>query len=195
MDEKATTLNRRQLGGVSIMLGNAALFANGLIAATKSTNPEIKKAGMGRMVSGALYLGVGGIIARYGNPSTKQQLDTIEDKLAAYLKAEGVPLDADALAHADHETQKSWFSKLEDFAYDHPIEVANVYNLLAASGMLVSGFERRKRGETTAGNANLASYAMLAAGMMVSVLTKELTPEQEKRTGRHHVGRGAEAAA
>lgn len=182
--EETNTLNRRQIGGISIILGNAALFANGLIAHMHGHTPEVRSAGTGRMASGALYMGVGGIIARYGNPSAARQLATLEERLAGYLHQHGVPLDGEQLAAADREMQKHWFAKLEDFVYDHPIECANVYNALASTGMLASGILRRRRGEYTAGNANIASYAMIMAGTLVSVLTKELTPEQIAKKGQ-----------
>src|SRR4051812_3286981 len=106
MDEDAGNLSRRQLGGVSILLGNAALFANGLIAYKHGDSPEVRKAGAGRMLSAALYTGTGAIISRYGHSSISTQLERLEEKLAAFMQHEGVPLDAGQLRKADAENQK-----------------------------------------------------------------------------------------
>jgi hypothetical protein len=184
MDDAEQGLNQRQLGGLSITLGNAALFANGLIARMYGDSTEVRKAGVGRMASGLGYMGVGAIFMRYGNPSVKRQLKTLEGKLAAHLEKNGVPLDPHEMQKADHQTQKSWFGKIEDFAYDHPIECANVYNLLSASGMLASGIYRWRRGEYTSAKANLACFGLIAAGTAISVLPKELTPEQVTAKGQ-----------
>ncbi len=175
--------DRRHLGAISILLGNAGLFANGLIAYTYADNSDSRKAGMGRATSAVLYAGTGAIIARYGSSSISEQFERLEKKLAVFMQKEGISLDAELLQKADAETRKSWFAKLEDFAYDHPMECANTYNALATAGMLASGLWRRKSGEKISGDANLLNSLLVIAGTLVSVLVKERTPEQIAKKG------------
>ncbi len=177
-------MDKRQLGGVSMILGNAALFANGLIAYKQGEDQNIRNAGAGRMVSAALYSGSGIVLAKYGNLPIDKQLEKLETRLASFMKQEGVSLDAEQLKKANSEQQKSTFAKLEDYAYDHPIEVGNIYNVVAATGMLGSGVLRRKAGDTTAGNANLANYVMLLAGALASSMIPEKTHAQVVQQGQ-----------
>lgn len=174
----SSALDRRRLGAISILLGNAGIFANGLVAYQHGDTAESRAAGVGRMASSALSSGGGFILGRYGSLPVAKQLKRMEGKLAAYMKEQGVPLEAEVMKNADAETQKGWFAKLEDFAYDHPIECANVYAAVASSGMLVSGILRSKRGEAKAGAANIISYMMGLTGTLASVLIPERTPEQ-----------------
>ncbi len=159
-------IDRRRLGAISILLGNAAVFANGLIANRFGEDLDMRNAGVGRMASAALTSGAGLIIGRYGSSPVAAQLGRLEKKLAAFMKRHGMPLDAELLKKADEETRKGWFSKLEDFAYDHPMECGNIYNAVAALGMLGSGFLRRRRGELQSGNANIINYLMILAGTL-----------------------------
>lgn len=183
------TLNapdRRQFGAISLLLGNAGLFANGLIGYTHGDSPDSRKAGMERMASSVLYSGGGMIIGRYGSSPVAKQLDRLEGKLAAFMQQNGIPLDAGQMQKADAETRKGWFAKLEGLAYDHPMEFANIYNVVAASGILGSGLLRRRsggKGEREAGNANILNYMLLLVGTLTCVLIPERTPEQIARRG------------
>ncbi len=174
------------MGGYSILIGNAALLANGMIASLEGNSPDVKKAGVGRMTS-ALGWGLGGLVlSRYGNQPVPRQFEKLQEKLAAHLIKEGVPLDADAIKKADQYAQRSWFQKAEDYLYNYPIECTNVYYSFASLGMMVSGLIRRRGtpADVKAGNANLITGGMILAGTLASLLIPEKSKEQIAAQGQ-----------
>ena len=177
-------MEQRQLGGIGFLIGNTALFANGLIANRFANTPESRKAGAGRMVSSAMWGASGAFLAKYGDRSVADQQSRLEEKLAHFLKGEGVPLDAATLRKADKDAQHGWFKKLEDFFYAHPIECTNAYYALASTGFAISGALRRKDGNIKAGNANLGVSALYLAGALASIIIPEKTPEQIEAKGQ-----------
>ena len=99
-------MENRQLGGIGFLVGNGALFANGLIAHLKANTPESRKAGLGRMGSAIGWAGGAAILARYGDRPVEKQLDRLQEKLAAHLQKQGVPLNEQELRQANAETQR-----------------------------------------------------------------------------------------
>lgn len=177
-------MENRQLGGIGFAVGNLALIANGLIAYTQGNNPDARAAGLWRVGSNVL-LGVGAVaLAHYGERPVERQQARLEEKLAAFLQAKGVPLEAAVLKKADAETQRGWFAHLDDFIYDHPMECVNIYTGLASGGMAVSGLLRRREGNRQAGDANLAFAGLTVAGVLASVLIPEKTPEKLAAEGQ-----------
>ena len=152
-----------------------------------SDDPDTKKAGYGRIGSAFLW-GAGGIVlTKYGNQAVPEQLRKLEDKFAAFLQKEGVPLDADVLRKADAHTQRGWFQKIEDFMYNYPIECTNAYYALASTGMLASGLIRSKsdsKNVQNSGVANIATTALILAGTLTSILVPERSKEQIAARGQ-----------
>lgn len=177
-------MENRQLGGIGFLIANAAMFANGLIAHTFANTPQSRKAGLGRMGSSALWAGNAMILAKYGDEPVAHQQQRLEEKLAAYLHAHGVPLDVAEIKKADAHTQRGYFRKLEDFLYSYPIEAGNAYYATASLGYGVSGHLRRQDGNTQAGNANIGVTALSMTGALASILIPERTPEQVKQQGQ-----------
>lgn len=173
----------KQLGGIGFLIGNGALFINGLLAHMHGDTPEVRHAGMSRMTSSMAWNAGAIVLARYGNVPVEKQFDRLQEKLAAHLQHGGVPLNSETLRKADAETRRGWFGKFEDFMYQHPIECANICNTMAATGMLASGLLRRKRGEIKSSNANLFTSALLLGGSLILMFTPERTPEQIHENG------------
>ncbi len=179
-------MDKRQIGGISILLGNLTLFVNGLIGYYKSQDENIRKAGIGRMTSAAMW-SVGGILlARYGSRPVPQQLGKLQEKLAAFLQKEGVSLEEEAQRKAKTYNGRSWLQKFEDVLYNYPIESANIYNSIAAGGMIGSGIYRRKgtAEDIRSGNANFLTSGLTFGGTLASILIPERTPEQIAARGQ-----------
>lgn len=177
-------LDTKQLGGIGFLIGNTALFINGLLAHLHGDTAQVRHAGVGRMTSSMAWNAGAVILARYGNVPIERQFSRLQEKLAGYLQQSGVSLNAESLQKASAESRRGKFGILEDFLYQHPIECTNLCNTAAASGMLVSGLLRRKHGELKSSNANLVISALLIAGSLVLMLTPERTPEQIKAQGQ-----------
>lgn len=177
----------RKAGGIGIYVGNAALLANGLIAALFSQDSKTKTAGYGRVGTAVLW-GFGGVgLAKYGSQAVPDQLTKLENKLADFLQKEGVPLDAEILKKADVHQRRNWFQKIEDFIYNYPIECTNAYYALASTGMLISGIVRLQSDDKSiriSGQSNIATSALVVAGSLVSILVPERTKEQIAARGQ-----------
>lgn len=177
-------METRQLGGLGFVICNAALFTNGLIANRFADTPEARKAGAGRMLSGAMWEASSVFLAKYGDRSVADQQTRLQEKLCHYLQQHGVPLDAESLRYADTEKRDGWHKKIEDFLYAHPIEIANAYNALAGIGFAVSGFLRHRAGDKQTGLANLGVSAAMITGALASIIIPEKTPEQIAAKGQ-----------
>lgn len=174
----------KELAGIGFLVGNAALFINGLLAYLHGDTTQVRKAGMGRMVSSAAWNGGALVLTHYGNIPVDKQFARLSGKLAEHLQAAGVSLDGQALREADAQTRRGWFGKLDDFIATHPMETTNMFNSAAAAGMLTSGILRRRRGEIKAGNANIGISALLFIGSLILMFTPERTPEQIRESGQ-----------
>lgn len=178
-------LDTKQLGGIGFLIGNAALFVNGLLARMHGDTPDVRNAGMSRMTASMAWNVGAVVLARYGNVPVPKQLEHFQEKLAAHLKQEGVPLDAEALRQADAATRHGWFGKCEDYLYQHPIEAANACNAVAAAGMLTSGILRRRHAnEIKSSTANIVTGALLLGGSLILMLSPERTPQQIEESGQ-----------
>ena len=178
------TLDKRQQGGIAVLIGNAALFANGLIASLKAPTLQSRQAGIARMSSAVLWSGSGLLITKYGHRDVDKQLTRLEEKLSDHLRRQGVPLNAETLRLADAHTRHGWFHHLEDFLYNHPIEVQNAYVALATAGFTVSGLLRRRDGHKAEGNANLAVSGLILIRTLASILIPEKTDAQIAADGQ-----------
>jgi len=169
--------NRRKLGGWGYMIGDASIFLHGLLDYINNHDRESAK---GRMITG-LGWGAGAIaLAKYGKRSVVDQLDRLEHKLADFLVKENVPLDPEILKQASEEQRRSWFSKLEDFVYNHPTETLNAYYAAAATGLVYSGMKNPDR---DAGKGDLFSGLTVIVGALLGIFIKEKGPKQLEREG------------
>jgi hypothetical protein len=176
-------MDKRQLGGIGLLIGNLAIMLNGL-AAQKSDNIDTRKSGKQRIAAGAAWSGGALLLARYGAQPVSRQTERLEHKLAAYLKRENIPLDVETLRKADEEQRRAWFSKIEDFLYTYPIECDNAYNIVANTAMIRSGQFRKDGGENAAGNMNMAFGTLGLISSLISIFVPEKTPEQIAEAGQ-----------
>jgi hypothetical protein len=176
-------MENRVLGGYLEFGGNAAMFANGLIAHLYG-DAQQKAAGRSRMYSGVMSNGSALLLAKYGDQPVNRQFDRLQSKLAAYLKKEGVPLDIDTLKKATDEQRRSWFNTMEDFCYNHVSELNAAYIALVDLGMMHSGIIRLKKGETLAGIGNISMSVLTIGAALTSILVPEETKEQVAAKGQ-----------
>lgn len=151
--------------GYAYLVGDAALFASGVMSGRK-----------GEAASGLLYT-VGGLTcARYANPKAEKQLQLLGARLGAYLRKEGVAIpdqpDLQALMKPggvmDH---------VEAFLYAYPSQVLNATYAAGGIQLLRSGLQHGKRWD-------MASGALVAAGGLAGLLVHEhpADPEHPPRT-------------
>jgi hypothetical protein len=171
-------MENRQIGGCSDILGNIAMFTNGMVAWKFGDTHERQKAGLNRMATGALWNIPNFILARYGGQPVPRQFDRLQHKLAAHLEHAGVPLDAETIKLASEEKRRGWFLKIEDFLYNYPTECNSAFLALASAGMLRSGLIRLKAGEGLAGTGNIAVSALTVAAALAGILIPEKTDAQ-----------------
>lgn len=177
-------MDKRQLGGIGLLIGNLALMLNGL-AAQKSSEIEVRNAGKERIVAATAWSGGALLLARYGTQPVDRQTDRLRHKLAAYLQRENVPLDAATLRAASEEQRRHWFSKLEDFLYNYPVECDNAYNIVASTAMIRSGLLRKQSlTESKTGQANIVFGSLGLIGSLISIFVPEKTPEQIANSGQ-----------
>lgn len=147
--------SKRELVGAGYLVGDGALFLNGLVKASaferdrkkflaggdlkkaadalKDRNDNYKESvtGLGWAVGGA-------VMAKYGNRPLQGQYEALEQRLAAHFAQQKLTLSEDLLQKAHKERDKSFFAKIEDFMYRYPTEILNaIYGGLAL--LLVEG--------------------------------------------------------
>jgi len=140
--EKKEGLDRRVLGGWGLIAGDAAMFAHGLLSyvdpqivdiagessAARDTRIQSERSAGKGLMGTAVGWSIGGVaLAKYGKRKVEDQLERVEEKLAAFMKEKGIPLDAEKIAKADRQQQRGWFKQFEDFMYDYPTEIMNAY--------------------------------------------------------------------
>lgn len=177
-------MDKRQLGGIGLLIGNLALMLNGL-AAQKSSDYKVRDAGKERMIAGIAWSGGALLLARYGTQPVDRQTNRLRHKLTAYLQRENVPLDAATLRAATEEQRRHWFSKLEDFLYNYPVECDNAYNIVASTAMIRSGLLRKQSiTESKTGQMNVIFGSLGLIGSLISIFVPERTPEQIANSGQ-----------
>lgn len=154
-----------QTSGYAYLVGDAALFASGLMSGRS------KEAS-----SGLLYAAAGGILARYGDKDSKHGFDILQKNLSAYLEKEGVALPEHGIISRDTLTNEGGLlDKVEDFLHAHPAQAANAIFAGAGVQLFRSGVAHQKKWDKYAGGA-------VVAGALAGLLIPEST-EKLPRTG------------
>jgi Fe-S cluster biosynthesis and repair protein YggX len=177
-------MENREIGGYFDILGNTTMFANGFVAWKFATTSAQKKAGISRMATGLLWNIPNFIMARYGGQPVDKQFERLQHKLAEHLSQQGVPLDVKTLKMADEEKRRTYFQKVEDYLYTHPVEVNNACLGVFSLGMMGSGFLRMRAGEKEAGIGNIAVSALTLASTLAGIMIPEKTDEQLAASGQ-----------
>lgn len=127
--------NRRKLVGYGYLIGDAAIFANGMLNARAQNalgNTDIAKRRMNEAWMG-LGWAVGGVaMGVFGNRPLDKSMVALEDRLAAHFAEKGLVLSEELLLRAKKEKDKGFFGHLGDFCYKYPTEILNaIYGVLA----------------------------------------------------------------
>ncbi len=146
--------------GYAYLVGDAALFASGMMAG------RYKEAATG------LIWGLGGLApARYGNPSAEKQLQLLSTRLGQYLRKEGVEIP--------RTPDTKWLTQeggiidhVESFLYKYPSQMLNAIYAGGAAQLLRSGIQHGKHWDT-------ASGALVAAGGLAGLLVPERKPDPD----------------
>lgn len=158
--------SKRELVGTGYLIGDAAMFANGMLKAMayhrnakegapegyvgKNLTPQewhAERNAAAREALTGLVWGIGGVaMAKYGNRPLEGQMEALEQRLATHFKESGLTLSEDILAKALKEKDKSFFAKIEDFCYRYPTEILNVvYGGMAAATLVWDGVKDFKQ--------------------------------------------------
>lgn len=115
--------------GYSYLLGDAALFAHGML------NKEPSRAMTG------LFWGIGGLGASiYGTKPQEHQLKLLSYKMADYLKEQGIPIPkASELSTQYLSKRGGLIDNLQNFLYDHPSQILNATYAIGSLGLVKSG--------------------------------------------------------
>lgn len=140
--------------GYSYLIGDAALFASGMMA------------GRSKEASSGLIYALGGLAcAKYGNPNADKQLQLLSASLGDYLERQGieVPITPEtmSLRHSNNIIEQT-----EHFLYRHPSEVLNAIFALGGAQLTRSGIQHGKGWDT-------ASGAFTTAGGLLGLLISE----------------------
>lgn len=156
--------------GYSYLLGDAAMFASGMVKMLQATLGQEKKAAKYESLTGALW-GLGGLAAaRYGNPDTEKQLEILAHRLEAHMNKQGAKLPDAERANVELLAGKNGFiAKAERFLYQHPSEILNAVYLIGSGTMIGSGIFSKKGGATE----KIAMGGLVAAGALAGLLIKE----------------------
>jgi hypothetical protein len=146
--------------GYAYILGDAALFASGMIAGRSK-----------EALSGATYASGGLILARYGKEPAERRLERLNGKLREYFEREGVTIPQGELTHT---ARTSIVSRIEDFLYTYPSEVLNSVYAIGGFSLLRSGLQHQKTWDA-------ASGALVTAGALAGLLIQEKKPDPNDR--------------
>lgn len=126
---------------------------------------------MGEVRGMGLWAGGGAIMALFGNRSAKKEIKALSNKLAAFLKEEGIELTGEALDRALQEQDKTIFKKLIDFAYRYPSEIMHACFAVGSVGIIKNGAQNKDIGA-------LGMGISVLLGALIGVFVQEKTPEQ-----------------
>lgn len=185
--------NKKKLVGVGYLIGDTAIAINGLLEARATEDPKKRKDMHGEVVTG-LGWAIGGVaMAKYGNRPLDQQMEALEQRLAAYFEEQGITLSEEMLLKAKQQKDRSFFRKFEDFCYKHPTQILNaVYGVLALP-LIKSGFSQQykpvKASQGSFGIKDLNKVPTLGMGVLVlagalaGLLIKHKSKEQIEEEG------------
>lgn len=150
-----------QLSGLSYLLGDAAMFASGMLASMAN---NVDKAGTRKKAfTGALWGFGGAAAAYYGNPSADKKLEIFAHKLEKHLNDHGAIVSDATREHIDLLRGKHGvFHQIDRFLYEHPSEALNVVFAVGAGALLSSGDKTR-----------MMIGGLVGAGALAGLLIKE----------------------
>lgn len=152
--------NSLKTAGYGYLVGDAALFASGLMAGRNN-----------EAISGLIYT-VGGLAcAKYANPDAEKQLKLLSSRLGGYLRKQGVEIP-DTPDNKMLNTQGGIIDNIETFMYKYPSQVLNATYAVGGLQLVKSGMKHGKGWDT-------ASGALVAAGGLAGLLIQEKKPDPD----------------
>ena len=152
--------NTLKAAGYAYLVGDAALFASGLMA------------GRYQEAATGLIWGLGGLApARYGNPNAEKQLQLLSNRLGHYLRKEGIEIPKNPDTKLLTE-EGGIIDHTESFLYKYPSQMLNAVFSLGGTQLLRSGLQHGKGWDA-------ASGALVAAGGLAGLLIPEKKPDPE----------------
>lgn len=150
--------------GYSYLVGDAALFASGMMS------------GRGHeALSGAIYTAGGLVLARYGRENAERRLQTLQWQLKEYFANQNIPIPkASGLNNITLKGEGGIIDRIEDFMYAHPSQIVNTLFALGGFSMIRSGVKHSKKLDAATG-------ALIAAGALAGLLIPEKQPDSDHR--------------
>jgi hypothetical protein len=174
----------RRLGGIGIMIGNAALFLHALLD-TLHGEKQGRNAALWKLLGAAMWSGGGVITTRYGKEPLENQFKRLQGKLTAHLELSGAKLDAAMREEFLEGKPRGIAQKLEAFAFNYPSETMAIYNTLAAGSFVYSGLKHHREKTAENGVAEAVMGSCIIASSLAAALIPEKTPEKLLREGQN----------
>jgi hypothetical protein len=173
---ESLTDNSLSVAGTAYLIGDAALFAAGLLKSWQEngriTTADIK----GQALTGAIWA-IGGIgAARYGNPTAEKQLEILSTRLGDYLKQQGIAIPQNPTTELLAK-KGGVIDHIEKFLYAHPSEALNAAYAVGSLGLISEG--AGALGKKTGGFSDLATGVLVAAGALTGLLIPEKKPDPQ----------------
>jgi hypothetical protein len=149
-----------KVAGMGYVLGDASLFASGMLAGRSK-----------EATTGLIYMTGGLVCAKYGNPDAEAQCKLLSETLGDYFRKEGIEIpDNPDTAKLNHKG--GVIDGLERFMYSYPSQILNTFYAVGGAQLLRSGLQHNKKWDAAAG-------ALVAAGGLSGLLIKEKKPDPE----------------
>ena len=159
----ALKANSLSAAGYGYLVGDAALFASGMMAGRSK-----------EAMSGLMYAVGGAVPAFYANPSAEKQCRLIAERLGDYLRKEKIEIPKDPDIQALTKSN-GIIENIEAFLYKYPSQVLNLTYAIGGTQLLRSGMQHHKGWD-------MASGALVAAGGLAGFLVTEKSPPPDAIT-------------
>ncbi len=111
--------------GYSYLVGDAALFASGMMSGRKH-----------EALSGAVYTAGGLVLARYGKENAERRLHTMQGRLKEYFDNEHIQIPkASELNSITLKSEGSIIDRIEDFMYAYPSQILTSFGILKSESL------------------------------------------------------------
>jgi hypothetical protein len=176
LKKESLTDNSLSVAGTAYLIGDAALFAAGLLKSWQE-NGRITPADIkGQALTGAIWA-LGGVgAARYGNPTAEKQLEILSARLGDYLKQQGITIPQNPTTEL-LARKGGVIDHIEKFLYAHPSEALNAAYAVGSLGLISEGMSGL--GKKSGAFSDLATGVLVAAGALTGLLIPEKKPDPQ----------------
>lgn len=147
-----------KIAGMGYVLGDASLFASGMLAGRSK-----------EAATGLIYMTGGLVCAKYGNPDAETQCKLLSHSLGDFFRKQGVEIPKDATTAKLNE-HGGVMETVERFLYQYPSQILNTFYAVGGVQLLRSGLQHSKKLDAAAG-------ALVAAGGLSGLLIQEKKPD------------------